>query len=128
MTNEQKEAFLKNPRYVGMKFHEIQKPETLEKRFLGKMSKKALAFIKSLLKMDPEERLSANKALEHPYFDGIRDENFMSMLRDNEETVPSNLFNPQVQDRIVSAKPKDAKFVQQAPQNQKSTRLDKSSE
>ena len=46
MTNEQKEAFLKNPRYVGMKFHEISKPETLEKRFLGKLSKKALSFLK----------------------------------------------------------------------------------
>ena len=70
-----------------MKFHEISKPETLEKRFLGKISKKALSFIKSLLKMDSEERLSASKALEHPYFDGIRDENFISLLRENEETV-----------------------------------------
>ena len=42
-----------------MKFHEISKPETLEKRFLGKLSKKALSFIKSLLKMDPEERVTA---------------------------------------------------------------------
>lgn len=70
-----------------MKFHEISKPETLEKRFLGKLSKKALSFIKCLLKMDPDERVTAQKALEHPYFDGIRDENFMSILRDNEESV-----------------------------------------
>jgi hypothetical protein len=33
--------------------------------------------------MNPDERLSASKALEHPYFDGIRDENFMNILRDN---------------------------------------------
>ena len=42
-----------------MKFHEISKPETLEKRFLGKLSKKALSFIKLLLKMDPDERVTA---------------------------------------------------------------------
>jgi cyclin-dependent kinase-like len=66
-----------------MKFHEISKPETLEKRYLGKLSKKALSFLKGLLKMDPDERLSASKALEHPYFDGIRDENFMNILREN---------------------------------------------
>ena len=55
LTNDQKEAFLKNPRYLGMKFHEISKPETLEKRFQGKVTKKALAFMKTLLRMDPEE-------------------------------------------------------------------------
>lgn len=37
--------------------------------------------------MDPEERLSATKALEHPYFDGIRDENFMTLIRENEDIV-----------------------------------------
>jgi cyclin-dependent kinase-like len=36
-----------------MKFPEILKPETLEKKYLGKLSKKALSFMKGLLKMDP---------------------------------------------------------------------------
>ena len=36
-----------------MKFPEINKPETIERRYLGKLSKKALTFMKSLLKMDP---------------------------------------------------------------------------
>jgi cyclin-dependent kinase-like len=40
---------------VGMKFHEISKPETLEKRFIGKANKKAVSFMKTLLRMDPEE-------------------------------------------------------------------------
>jgi cyclin-dependent kinase-like len=40
-----------------MRFPEIPKPETIERRYLGKLSKKGLSFMKSLLKMDPSERL-----------------------------------------------------------------------
>lgn len=32
---DQKELFLKNPRFLGMKFPEILKAETLERRYLG---------------------------------------------------------------------------------------------
>ena len=32
---------------------EVNKPETLERVYLGKMDKKALLFMKALLKMDP---------------------------------------------------------------------------
>jgi len=31
LSSEQHEAFLKNPRFLGMKFPELAKPETLEK-------------------------------------------------------------------------------------------------
>ena len=63
LNNEQNEAFLKNPRFLGMKFPELSKPETLEKVtldkisyfqiYLGKMSKKTLSLLKGLLKLDP---------------------------------------------------------------------------
>lgn len=65
--------FIKNPRYVGLKFPEIPKPETIERRYLGKLSKKALNFMKSLLKMDPLERITVQQAMAHPYFDDIRE-------------------------------------------------------
>lgn len=68
---DQKEMFLKNPRFLGIKFPDLGKPETLERRYLGKLSKKELSFMKSLLKMDPEERLTARMALSHPYFEGM---------------------------------------------------------
>jgi len=45
-----------------MKFPEINKPETLERRYLGKIQKKALNFLKGLLKMDPKERLNIDEA------------------------------------------------------------------
>ena len=56
-----------------MKFPEINKPETLEKHYLGKFSKNAMAFMKALLKMDPKERLTGLEALQHPYFDELRE-------------------------------------------------------
>jgi len=68
---EQMETFQKNPRYIGMKFPEVTRPETLEKRYLGKLSKKAMSFIKTCLKLDPAQRLTAAEALQHPYFEGL---------------------------------------------------------
>jgi serine/threonine protein kinase len=56
-----------------MKFPEINKPETLEKHYLGKFSKNAMAFMKALLKMDPKERLTGIEALQHPYFDELKE-------------------------------------------------------
>lgn len=35
-----------------MKFPEINKIESLEKRYLGKVTKKSISFMKSLLKLD----------------------------------------------------------------------------
>lgn len=72
---DQKELFLKNPRFLGMKFPEINKPETIERRYIGKLSKKALSFLKSLLRLEPSERLSSAEALQHPYFEGLKDSN-----------------------------------------------------
>ena len=53
------ENFNKNPRFVGLKFpSDINKPETLEKKYTGKLSRKALSLMIGLLKMDPSERLN----------------------------------------------------------------------
>ena len=57
-----------------MKFPDIQNLETIDKRYLGKLSPKALNFLKQLLKMNPADRLTAFDALKHPYFDGLREE------------------------------------------------------
>ncbi len=35
------------------------------------MQKKTLSLLKGLLKMDPQERLTAEEALRHPYFEGL---------------------------------------------------------
>jgi cyclin-dependent kinase-like len=72
LTYELQELFQKNPRFVGFKFPDLSKPETLERRYVGKLSKQALSLMQGLLEMDPKERLTAKEALYHPYFDGLR--------------------------------------------------------
>lgn len=98
LTSEQSEMFSKNPRFLGLKFPNISKPETLEKKYVGKMSKKALSLMNGLLRMDPSKRLVGIKALTHPYFDEIRfkDDEFykitegedLDSVRNNEVTRP----------------------------------------
>lgn len=89
LTPEQYEMFSKNPRFLGLKFPDVSKPETLEKKYVGKMSKKALALMNGLLKMDPNERLIGIKALTHPYFDEIRfkDEEFFKLTEGDEYRI-----------------------------------------
>jgi len=59
---------------VGLKFPtDISKPETLEKKYAGKLSRKALSLMIGLLQMDPSRRLSGEQALMHEYFDDIRE-------------------------------------------------------
>lgn len=73
LTKEQMESFNKNPRFVGLKFPEITKPETLEKRYMTSLSKKALQLMIGLLQLDPANRLTGEQALRHAYFDDIRE-------------------------------------------------------
>ena len=90
-----------------MKFPEINKPETLEKHYLGKFSKNAMAFMKALLKMDPKERLNGVEALQHPYFDELR------------EGPISNHFSEKPMERLESAKEdKGSGFQQRKLQNE----------
>lgn len=71
LTAEQLELFLRNPRFLGLKFPDMSRPETLEKRYLGKVTKKLIQFMKSLLKMEPTERANSTECLDHPYLEGI---------------------------------------------------------
>mmetsp|Transcript_48967 Transcript_48967/g.36045 ORF Transcript_48967/g.36045 Transcript_48967/m.36045 type:complete len:82 (-) Transcript_48967:1330-1575(-) len=74
MTQKQCEEFSRNPRFIGYKFPEsVYKPETLEKRYVGKLSKKALNLMAGMLQMDPEDRLTAAECLADTYFDNIRE-------------------------------------------------------
>lgn len=70
LPDEQYEQFSKNPHYSGYKLPEISKPETLERRYTGKLSKQAINFMKQLLNPDPKARLKGPAMLKHPYFEG----------------------------------------------------------
>jgi cyclin-dependent kinase-like len=82
LTPQQQEEFQTNPRFIGYKFPEsINKPETLEKRYIGKLSKKALNLMKGMLEMDPSDRFSAIECLADTYFDGLRDKEVEALIK-----------------------------------------------
>lgn len=88
LTPLQQEQFAKNPRFIGFKFPDVTKPETVEKKYSGKLSKEGLDLMQGLLQMDPNDRLTAKQALMHPFFDGLRtaseEEQFM---KDQEKSL-----------------------------------------
>jgi serine/threonine protein kinase len=60
------------------------------------LSPKALHFLKQLVKMNPADRLTAVDALKHPYFDGLREDDFLRKLSSNsymknEGKMPGNV-------------------------------------
>lgn len=103
--DELNEEFSRNPRYLGYKFPDLSRPETLEKRYIGRLSKKALSLMGGLLELLPENRLTAVQALAHPYFDGVRDPEIESYLNSKKtKKAPSKAIprvNAQTKEKAV---------------------------
>ena len=95
LTSEQSEMFAKNPRFIGLKFPAISNPETLEKKYVGKLPQKAISLMQGMLKMDPQQRITVFESLTHPYFDELRlnDPDFLSIIQD-EQSVDNNDIMP----------------------------------
>ena len=71
LTDKQEEMFYSNPIFNGKSLLNVTKPETLEKRYMGKFSKKAISFMKGLLALDPKKRLNGNTVFKHAYFEKL---------------------------------------------------------
>ena len=56
---------------LGLKFPDMSRPETLQKKYVGKVSRKALNFMKILLNMEPNDRPISKECLANSYFDGL---------------------------------------------------------
>ena len=80
-TEEQKEMFYNNPLFNGCTLLDIQKPETLERRYMGKMSKKSIQFMKRLLEVDPKKRIKGVEVLLDPYFRGVVKKSDITFLK-----------------------------------------------
>jgi cyclin-dependent kinase-like len=71
LTPEQQDMFMRNQRFVGLKFPDMSRPETLMKRYVGKLLKPAMNFMKSVLVMEPGLRLTSAEGAKHSYFEGL---------------------------------------------------------
>ena len=60
--------FYSNPIYEGKKLINVSKPETLERRYIGKLGPTAIDFMKGLLQLDPKKRLNSETVFKHKYF------------------------------------------------------------
>ena len=68
LPEDQIETFYSNPIYAGKNLLNVEKPETLERRYMGILPKIAISFMKGLLELDPKKRLCGEKVFQHPYF------------------------------------------------------------
>ena len=85
LTPQQQEQFNKNPRFVGLQFPNIAKPETLDRRYLGKMTPEALQVLRGLLQLDPNKRLTAIECLAEPWFDEIREPDVEQLIKAHQQ-------------------------------------------
>ena len=68
LPEEQVNMFYQNPIYNGKKLLVVNKPETIERRYIDKLSPTALDFLKGLLQLDPKKRLNGETVFKHKYF------------------------------------------------------------
>lgn len=57
----------KNPKFRDLICPSIKRLETIEARYIGKIEKNALSFLKACLVLDPSKRITVEQALQHPY-------------------------------------------------------------
>ncbi len=74
LTSDQTEMFLRNPRFLGLKFPDMTRPETLQRKYVGKLTKKAYNMMSLFVKMNPKDRPTGEACLEDPFFHGLREE------------------------------------------------------
>ncbi|EER08969.1 serine/threonine-protein kinase 9/CDKl5, putative [Perkinsus marinus ATCC 50983] len=91
LTPKQMEIFLRNPR-----------PESIEKRYLGKLSKRAMNFMKAVLVLDESQRLTAEGCVTHNYFEGL--------------VSPSGVTAEEVAPQYQQPTPSRGKYADNGPQ------------
>ena len=56
-----------------MKFPDISHPETIEARYAPVMNDVEIDLMIKMLEMDPYQRIKAREAIDHEYFDELRE-------------------------------------------------------
>nr|XP_022324640.1 cyclin-dependent kinase-like 5 isoform X5 [Crassostrea virginica] len=68
LPSDQMKMFYANPRFSGLKFPSVARPQTLPKRYHGILSGVLIDFMDKTLKLDPNQRYLIEDCLEHEAF------------------------------------------------------------
>ena len=90
LTEKQQDTFYSNPIYQGKNLLNISKPETLERKYFGKLNKQAIMFLKGLLELDPKKRLNGVTVFQHPYFSKLVNNDNKLNKQINQEEIQNN--------------------------------------
>ena len=60
--------FYENPTYNRRELLKVNRPESLERRYMGKLGPTAIDFLKGLLQLDPNKRINDETVFKHKYF------------------------------------------------------------
>ena len=66
--------FYSNEIYNGKDLLQVSRPESLERRYFGKLGPTAIDFMKGLLQLDPNKRLNDENVFKHKYFNCFMNE------------------------------------------------------
>ena len=66
--------FYSNEIYNGKDLLQVSRPESLERRYFGKLGPTAIDFMKGLLQLDPNKRLNDENIFKHKYFNCFMNE------------------------------------------------------
>ncbi len=79
--------FYKNPIYEGKELLHVSKPESLERRYMGKLGPTAIDFLKGLLQLDPKKRLNTETVFKHKYFACFMKDEQKEKINTNNNTI-----------------------------------------
>ena len=107
------DLFYNNPLFHNMELLDVKNPQGLERRYLGKLSKVGIDFLKSLLQLDPKKRLGDDNVLEHPYFSVFFKNNSNKKNNDDNYSINNNSNCFISGDNKVDSKGKDINVKEQ---------------
>ena len=85
------DEFNRNTRYQGLKFPDITHPETIEARYAPVMNDVEIDLMIKMLEMDPYQRIKAREAIEHEYFDDLRNKDPEFNTQDSKSSIDAGL-------------------------------------
>ena len=86
--------FYSNEIYNGKELLRVNRPESLERRYFGKLGPTAIDFMKGLLQLDPNKRLNDENVFKHKYFNCFLNEpenKYILDLIEKNNTVNNNM-------------------------------------